>query len=204
MNDLPPDGDDPWTIRETTPVLDNPWLRVESHDARHRLGRETVYTLIRMKKRAVGVLPLFDDGRVALVGQWRLPHGRYSWEIPEGGAETGEPADGAARRELAEETGLEARTLLPIVESDLSNMLTDEKASLFLAHDLTQGSATPEDSEELARAEPRFADVVAAILDGRIRDSMTILAVFTVEAKARRGRWPEPVIRSLRAGGAAV
>lgn len=168
------------------------------------MGRRTVYTLVRMKKRAVGVLPLFETGRVALVGQWRLPHGRYSWEIPEGGAEPGEDPAAAALRELAEETGLTAGAVRPLIESDLSNMLTDEKAALFLAFDLARGAPAPEDAEDLKGAEIPFGEVMAAIETGRIRDSMTILACHAAEAKARRGLWPGPVQDALRRGGAAL
>ena len=64
-----------------------------------------------MRGLAVGVLPIEADGSVHLVGQWRFPLGRYSWEMPEGGAEPGEDALDCADRELAEETGLTRRTL---------------------------------------------------------------------------------------------
>lgn len=204
MSGFPPDGENPWAIRGTRTVIANPWLEVVRHDARHRGGVETDYLVARMKKHAVGVVPLFEDGRVAMVGQWRLPHARYSWEIPEGGMEAGEDPESGVLRELAEETGLRAGQVHALGEADLSNLLTDEKASLFLAFDLSEGESAPDASEELKTARPTFAEVSEAIFGGRVRDAMTIMALGLLEMRARRGALPQEVVSALRRGGAAV
>lgn len=204
MTGLPPDGDDPWTVRGSRVVLDNPFMTIEEYDVRHRAGRESAYAVLRAKRLAVGVLPLFEDGRVALVGQWRFPFARYSWEMPEGGSDPGEDAETAAFRELVEETGLRAARAHTLFDCDLSNMMTDERAVGFLAWDLTRGASAPEDVEELACAEIPFEDALAAVSAGRIRDSLTILALLSAEAEARRGRLPEAACDALKRGGARI
>src|SRR5262249_51333536 len=93
----------PWTLHGVHARYDNPWMVLEDHDVTHPGGKRSMYGVVRMRKIAVGVLPIEPDGRVHLVGQWRFPLGRYSWEMPEGGAEPGEAPEECARRELSEE-----------------------------------------------------------------------------------------------------
>src|SRR5262245_45118094 len=114
------DGD-PWIVKSTSVPFENNWFQVERNDVVHPGGVEGEYTVVRIRRLAVGVLPIEPDGSVHLVGQWRFPLKRYSWEMPEGGGEPGERASECARRELAEETGLRAGSLKPILEMDMSN-----------------------------------------------------------------------------------
>ena len=62
----------------------------------------------------VAVLPLEDDGTVWCVRQFRYPFSEQLLEIPAGRLEPGEAPENAARRELSEETGLTADTLIPL------------------------------------------------------------------------------------------
>jgi 8-oxo-dGTP pyrophosphatase MutT (NUDIX family) len=170
-------SDNPWTLREARDVFDNPWIRVVEQDVIDPAGEARVYGLVRFKKLAVGVLPIDERGHVHLVGQWRVPLGRYSWEMPEGGCEVGEDPADCARREMEEEAGLRAAVLIPILEMDLSNSVTDERAILFLATGLTQGVAAPEPVEVLRNRTAPFAEVLLDVTEGRIRDSLTVAAV---------------------------
>ena len=65
------------------------------------------------------VILAVEDGMLYLVGQYRYPLERYSWEIPEGGCAAGEDPLQAARRELEEETGLRARRWTKMGEAHL-------------------------------------------------------------------------------------
>src|SRR5258708_5102179 len=99
------DDANPWRVTDVSREFENDWFAVDAHAVVHPGGREGTYGVIRIRRLAVGVLPIEADGTVHLVGQWRFPLGRYSWEMPEGGAEPGEDALACATRELAEETG---------------------------------------------------------------------------------------------------
>ena len=83
--------------------------------------------------------------RVLLVGQHRYTLDAYSWEIPEGGVPGGETALDGARRELLEETGVEAAELARAgAPPPLELSVSDELAVLFLATGLSHGDATPD------------------------------------------------------------
>lgn len=195
------DGENPWRDKGVTRAFENAWFRVDSHAVIRPDGGEAVYSVMRPHGYAVGVLPIEADGRVHLVGQWRFTLGRYSWEMPEGGAAPDEAAIDCARRELREETGLSAARLEPILEMDLSNSITDERAVIFLATELTPGPASPEPVEVLARRAAPFTEVLARVADGRIRDAMTVAAVLRAHHMAVTGQLPAPLAEAMMRPG---
>lgn len=167
----------PWTRRTRRVAYENAWITIWHDEVIRPDGEPGIYGVVHFANLAVGVLALDGAGRVPLVGQHRYALDRYSWEIPEGGVPAGESALDGARRELREETGLEADHWIELCRSHLSNSVSDEEAVLFLATELSHGMATPDGTESLAIRWVPFDEVLAMTLDGRITDAMTILAV---------------------------
>lgn len=191
------EGGNPWIVKGVTQPFANDWFRIEAHDVIRPDGAQGYYGVIRVRRLAVGVLPIEADGHVHLVGQWRFPLGRYSWEMPEGGAEPGEDARACAERELAEETGLRASAWTKMLEMDLSNSLTDERAVIFIATDLSRGAAEPDATEVLQSRRAHFLDVLDRVSDGRIRDSLTVAAVLRAHHMAVTGQLPAPLAQAM-------
>jgi 8-oxo-dGTP pyrophosphatase MutT (NUDIX family) len=158
-------------------AYENPWMTVWHDEVIRPDGSDGIYGVVHFENTAVGVLVLDDQDRTVLVGQHRYTLDEVSWEIPEGGVPPGESALDGARRELREETGLEATTWVELAHLTLSNSITDERAVLFLATGLTHGEAAPEPSESLEVRWLPFSDVLAMTLDGRIHDVLTVVAV---------------------------
>ena len=179
------------------PVCDNPWFAVEAYRATAPTGAPAAYWVQRFRNRAVGVVPLHEDGTVTLVGQWRFPSDAYSWELPEGGVPPRETTLEGARRELREEAGLEASDWRRILTLQLSNASSDEAAELFLATGLTPCDCEPEAVEELAVARVPFGEALEAAASGAIQDSLTVAGLLRVHHMATTGDLPEPLARRL-------
>ncbi len=74
----------PWTLISTKKVYENSWIGVREDTVIQPDDERGLYGVVHFKNIAVGVLAL-EDGDVYLVGQYRYPLNKYSWEIPEGG-----------------------------------------------------------------------------------------------------------------------
>lgn len=174
----------PWVTHDTTVAYENAWIRLEHSNVTTPGGSDGVYGVVRFKNRAVGIVPIDDDDHTWLVGQYRYALDVYSWEIPAGGCPAGESLEDTARRELLEETGLVATDVAPILSGiHLTNSVTDETAWAFVATGLTQIDAQPEDTEELAVRRVPVSEAVAMVLDGRITDAFSVMALLRLHAQ---------------------
>jgi ADP-ribose diphosphatase len=181
----------PWRVTSRTTVYDNPWIRVDHHDVLNPAGKPGVYGVVHFKNHAIGVVAIDENGNVILVGQYRFPHAAYSWEIPEGGGPAGPTILESAQRELREECGVTARNWLEVVGMDLSNSVTNEKGTAFLAWDLSHGAAQPEDNEQLHVVRVPFCEALGRVKRGEIRDSLSVAAILRVALMTLQGELPE-------------
>jgi 8-oxo-dGTP pyrophosphatase MutT (NUDIX family) len=172
-----PTPPNPWRTLDARPVYENPWIRVREDRVIRPDGQPGIYGVVEFKNRAVGVLPVEDDGSVWLVGQHRYPLDQYSWEIPEGGCPAGESPEATARRELREETGLTCGKLERIAVSHLSNSVCDEVAFIYRATDLTHGASEPEGTERIEVRRVDWPVALGMLLKGEITDSMSVIAI---------------------------
>ena len=178
----PDEAHNPWRTLRTRPVYENHWISVREDEVIRPDGVRGIYGVVHYKNTAVGVLPV-EDGHVYLVGQYRYPLERYSWEIPEGGCPEDEEPLEAARRELREETGLRAERWEKLGEADLSNSVADEKAVWFLATGLSPGEQRPDGTEVLGVRRVAIEEALAMALDGRMRDALSQIALLGYAAR---------------------
>lgn len=144
---------------------------------------------------AVAVAALDENGDLVLVDQYRHPIGRRLLELPAGLLdEPGEDPLTAARRELAEETGLAARTWSVLVDVALSPGFTDESLRVYLATDLYR---TDRPEPELEEADLRLVrmsveDAVRAALAGEIVNATAVAGVLALSTARASGIEPRP------------
>jgi ADP-ribose pyrophosphatase len=122
--------------------------------------------------------PIPGPGRILLVRQYRHAAGDFLWEIPAGRLEPGEDPLVAARRELAEECGLEARLWRQAPAFYPAPGYTNEVMHLFFAYGLTpaRGDARPDHDEEIETRVFTRQELDTMIRRGKIRDGKTLAA----------------------------
>lgn len=175
----------PWKTHETRTIYDNPWIQVNESKVTNPGGGEGIYGVVHFKNRAIGVVPIDEDGNTWLVGQYRYTLNTYEWEIPEGGCPEGEEPIEAAKRELREETGLVADEMAVILDNiALSNSVSDERATVFVARNLTQLEACPEETEDLKVWKLPLMEAIEMVKKGAITDSVSVMALLKIAVDA--------------------
>jgi 8-oxo-dGTP pyrophosphatase MutT (NUDIX family) len=167
----------PWTRLSRRVAYENPWIRVHHDEVLNPNGNAGIYGVVEFRHRAIGIVPVDDEGCTYLVGQYRYALNLYSWEIPEGGGPLHEDAQTAAARELQEETGLVARRWDCISRLHTSNSATSEVGWIYLARDLTPGPTSPEDTEDIALRRLPLAEAVHMVMTGQITDALAIIGL---------------------------
>lgn len=168
----------PWKTLSSSPIYENEWFAVREDRVIRPDGQLGTYSVVSASRLATGIVPLWHDGTVTLVGQHRYALNEYSWEIPEGGgALSAQPLE-IAKRELIEEAGIQAATWIYLGRVHTSNCFTDELCHLFLASDLTQGIAQPDPDERIESRRVSFEEAVRMTCDGRITDAISIAGIF--------------------------
>lgn len=177
----------PWTIIDQTVVYDNNWISLIHHNVLNPAGGKGIYGKVHFKNKAIAVVPIDEDGNTYLVGQYRFTINEYSWELPEGGAPWAEDSLEAAKRELLEETGLKAAIWRRLGDAHLSNSVSDEYAEYYLATNLSQHEAEPEDTEQIAVKKLPLREAFAMANDGRIKDAFSLLTLQKLELMLLKG-----------------
>jgi ADP-ribose pyrophosphatase len=166
-----------WKKLDSQTVYENPWIEVQHHEVINPSGGKGIYGQVNFKNLAIGIVPLDKEGNTYLVGQHRFPIDEYSWEIPEGGCPHDEEILDCAKRELLEETGLRAEKWTQISKIHTSNSVCNETGFIFLAEELTQGEAEPEETEDLVVRKVSLEEAFQMVMRDEITDSLSIAGI---------------------------
>ncbi len=126
---------------------------------------------------SVVVLPIFDDGRMLLICQYRHSVGGYLWELVAGRMEPGENPLSGAKRELLEETGYTAQTWQKILDVFPTPGFVSERMVVYVARDLRAGTAHPEADEQITARAFFPREMESWIREGKLRDAKSIAGI---------------------------
>ncbi len=178
----------PWKTLSKKEVYSNPWISVSHREVLNPGGGEGIYGVVEFQNIAVGIVPIDEERNTWLVGQYRYTIDQYSWEIPEGGCPLGTDPLASAKRELKEETGLVAQSWQPLLEMHTSNSVTDEYGIVYIAKEVHQELAEPEETEELLIKKLPFNSVYKMVMEGKITDSLSIAAILKTQLWIQSGK----------------
>ncbi len=139
-------------------------------------GQQTEIVMVR-HPGSTAIIPMDEEGNVVMIRQYRPVVDRYLLEIPAGTMDPGEDPLDCARRELEEETGLQARELSELMAVDILPSYSDEKIYIFLARGLTH-TQTQMDPDEIITTETHSPETLLEMIHtGRLTDALSILAI---------------------------
>lgn len=178
-----PDTDAPgWFETLDSRVVHDGWSTVRVDTIRMPDGDEADREVVDHVD-AVAVVPLFEDGSVALLRQYRHPVGAYLLEIPAGILDVdGEPEADAARRELAEEVGLAAGRLDHLTTFHNSAGWSTERTHVYLGRDLSaterpDGFELEHEEADMEVVRIPLEDAVDGVARGEITDAKTVVGL---------------------------
>lgn len=165
------------TFLEGKVVFPGKIIRVEHWQVALPNG-ETALREVACHPGASAVVALDEAGKVILVRQHRIAVGRLTWEIPAGKLDS--PTEDpflCARRELSEETGLEADHWQKLTCLETTPGFCNERIHLYLATGLRQGQSHPDADEFVAVTRIPLEEAVARVMDGTFRDGKTMVGL---------------------------
>lgn len=182
MGALPPGGkpdpeESPWRTLGAREVYRNPWISVTEYSVLRPDGKTGIYGVVDPGDNAT-IVALNGADCISLVGEFRYVTQQYQWMLPSGKVEDGEEPLAAARRELAEEAGVEAEEWTSLGAYHLSNGILKQVSHIFLARGLRPTVARPEGTELFAMRSLTLRDAVEACLRGEIADAPSVLGIW--------------------------
>jgi ADP-ribose pyrophosphatase len=126
---------------------------------------------------SVVVLPVFPDGRILMIRQYRHSVRRYLWELVAGSKDPDESFKEGAHRELREETGYTARRMRKLLDLFPTPGFVSENMVIFLAKELKLGKAHPEADEKIELRIFSLSEIEERIRGGRIRDAKSVAGI---------------------------
>lgn len=173
-----PEPFEPFERTDSRRVYDSPWCGLRQDFIRLPDGHEQDYHVFEVTN-AVSVVPVMEDGSIAMVWQYRYPSGRSHWEVPAGRIHGGEDPALAAARELREEAGCEAGELIRLPGFFPTNGISAHYAHAFLATGCRSvGELELDAAERLVLRTFERAEVEQRLRDGVFADGFTALSLF--------------------------
>lgn len=157
-------------------------IRLEKDTAILPNEQEAVREVVR-HPGGVAVVAVDSEQNVYMVRQFRYPLMAETLEIPAGKLNRGEDIYKAGQRELMEETGLAADNMELLGQFYVTPGFCDEKISVYLAKEFTQGEACPDDDEFLNCEKFPLTELLDMIETGKIQDAKTVIGILMAKEK---------------------
>ncbi|MEO9324001.1 NUDIX hydrolase [Nocardioides sp. C4-1] len=189
MSDELADAAVAWPVQRSVDLHRDDWVVALRADEVETPDDQVARRLVLEHPGAAVVLAVDDDDRAFVLWQYRHAAGRRFVEVPAGllDGDADEPPLEVARRELREEAELQATTWTHLATSYPSPGISSEVQHLFLARGLSRADRGDfelhHEEADMTSAWVPFADLHAAVLDGRVGDGPVIQCVLLARAR---------------------
>jgi ADP-ribose pyrophosphatase len=129
----------------------------------------------------VSIFPLTESNEIYLISQYRRMISRTTLEAVAGYVKETETIVSAARRELKEEVGIEARQLEMIARVQMAGSVFKSTTNLFLAKDLEIGDSHPDEDEEISIVKMPLSDAAEKVMTGEINHAASMIGILILD-----------------------
>ena len=171
-----------WRAQQARPLTANPWFRVLEQQVTMPSGKPTTYYSVDFAGPAVGVVPR-RPGEILLVRQYRFLVDQFVWAIPSGGVGKGEEPAAAALREMEEETGHRAVSIIWLQSYFPSYGCGNQRFELFVAEGVTDTGRGFDRNEVLEVRWFTEAEIGRMLSDGDIVDGLSLAPLLLLAAR---------------------
>jgi ADP-ribose pyrophosphatase len=176
----------PIVPREIKKVFEGRIFTVQIETVALPKGHELKAEVIRHPGSVV-IIPMTDDSRIMLVRQYRVPLGRWAWELPAGSLKPGEDVEKAACRECHEEIGLVPGRVEKLGSFFPTPGYCDEEMNFFRVSALRHpreddDAAQPDEDEDIETKAFSLDEVRSMIRNGEIIDLKTVAGLTLMES----------------------
>lgn len=178
---------DDYKVIATEDLFKGVIFSVEGRDIIDERGQH-IYREIVKHSGASCIMPILPDGRLVFVEEYRSAINSKSIAFPAGLIDPGELAITCAYRELEEETGYKAKDIEPVFEIHSSMGFTDEKLSVFIARNLSEGTQHFDGDEFLTVKIMTLDEALNLVLQNKITSAPTVAGLFYLQNNKEKER----------------
>jgi ADP-ribose diphosphatase len=167
------------TIHQKYTVASSRLFEIEAIELQFANGEERVYErLLRRGNGAVLIVPMLDDETLLLIREYSGGTDRYELGFPKGKVDAGESLLQAANRELMEEVGYEAASLVHLKSLTLAPQYMEHTTDIILARDLTPHREDGDEPEELEVVPWRLDQIETLVQQDDFSEGRSLAALF--------------------------
>ncbi|MFA6437400.1 MAG: NUDIX hydrolase [Candidatus Paceibacterota bacterium] len=166
----------PWTIKTSQIKYKNPWITVREDKVVQPSGKSGIFGTVTLQK-GISVLPLDDQGFVYLTQEFHYASGKNSLETVSGAVENTETYLDAAKRELKEELGVEAREWINLGRVDPLTTTVKAPAQIFLAKDLAFKDSQQDETELIKMVKVKLDKAVDMVIKSKITHAQSCVLI---------------------------
>lgn len=177
----------PYTVVSSRKIYENPWISVREDHVKKPDGSDGLFGVVTMQP-GVSVLAVDSRNEAYLVNEYAYALGTNSIEVVSGGIDQGETPLEAAKRELKEESGLEAEEWIDLGTVNPFTSIVESPSYLFLAKKLKEGTRSLENGEFLEVLKVPMEKAVEMVMQSKITHGPSCALILKADKYLRENK----------------